>query len=301
MKVILAVTLLFLLIIITTLFGMADANPVVMTPPIVNANNMKTSCLISNINGEFWASVDIEYAMNTILSYGDSFLTPHLGQYDVIANSLYANYPIPLSAKNIRIQINGQEINWQYDNKGFCHIFGSNLPRINWTIKPVPKTFTIAVHYDQPIPTNNPFNSIAGQYALVQPLIPRFGSTDTPSFPLYSWSDYGATSATFTIKSGVDASLLDAYWIAIGNGSLSKVQYLTHSSKEMAFQVRGQDMPNSLKASDEQLFPYGLVITINQANLPNPSPSVPEFSWLTILTLLLTIPIAIAIIRKRVK
>ena len=32
---------------------------------------------------------------------------------------------------------------------------------------------------------------------------------------------------------------------------------------------------------------------------PSPSPSVPEFSWLAILPILLTIPIALAIVRKR--
>jgi hypothetical protein len=33
----------------------------------------------------------------------------------------------------------------------------------------------------------------------------------------------------------------------------------------------------------------------------NPTPSVPEFSWLTILPLLLTIPIALAMVRKRLQ
>ena len=272
MKVILIATL-FSLLIGTGFVGMVNANPIAMTPPIVNANNMKTSCSISKIKGELWASVDIEYFMNTILSYGDSFLTPHLGRYDVVANSLDANYPMPLSAKNISIQINKQEINWQYDNKGFCYIFGSNLPEINWTIKPVPKTFTISVHYNRPIPNNSASNSIAGEYILVQPLIPRFGSIETPSFPLYSWSDYGATTASFSIQSGLDVSLADAYWIAIGDGSLSKVEFSKNSSKEMLFQIEGQSMPNSLRVSGEQLFPYGLVITINVTN------SNVNFNW----------------------
>jgi hypothetical protein len=34
---------------------------------------------------------------------------------------------------------------------------------------------------------------------------------------------------------------------------------------------------------------------------PTPTPSVPEFSWLTILPLLLTIPIVLAIVRKRLQ
>ena len=39
----------------------------------------------------------------------------------------------------------------------------------------------------------------------------------------------------------------------------------------------------------------------SDSDTPSPTPSIPEFSWLTILPILLTIPIALAIIRKRVK
>ena len=42
-------------------------------------------------------------------------------------------------------------------------------------------------------------------------------------------------------------------------------------------------------------------ISTSSFEIPTPSPSVPEFSWLTILPILLTIPIALAIVRKRLQ
>jgi hypothetical protein len=290
------VSLMVAMIVGVSSVGIVSANPIAMTPPIVNANNMKTSCSISNTNGELWASVDIEYTMNTILSYGDSVATQHLGTYNVVDSSLDAHYPMPLSAKNISIQINKQEIQWQYKDKEVCHIFGSNLPVINWTINPVPKTFTVTVHYDQPIPTNSPNNSIMGHYALVLPLIPRFGSTDTPSFPLYSWFDYGITSSTFSIQTGLYASLIDGYLIARGNGSLSKADYSTNNTQEIQFQINGQTMPNF---PELQTFPFGAVITINGEGSPTSSSSVPEFPIIAIIPLMIALFLSTIMIKYK--
>ena len=39
--------------------------------------------------------------------------------------------------------------------------------------------------------------------------------------------------------------------------------------------------------------------TNGSSTIPSPSSSVPEFSWLTILPILLTIPIALVVVRKR--
>ena len=307
MKAILAIALVSMLIVIS-FAGIVTANPNIMitgNPPIVSATFTKTDCSIYNINGQPWASVEIVYSMNTIHSYGDTFEVPYSGQHNIVTNKLEAHYTMPLSAKNISIQTNNQEINWQYDNKGLIHIFDSNLPTINWTIQPVPKTFDITVHYEQPIPSTSLSNSYLGQYALVLLLIPRFGSTDTPSFPLYSWFDYGITSSTFSIQNGLDANLIDAYLIA-HNGSLSKAEYSTINSQEMQFQIKGVRMTNF---PEQQTFPYGAVITINDeinptpspTTSPTPSPSVPEFSWLTILPILLAIPIVLITVRKRLQ
>jgi hypothetical protein len=304
----LVTTLLLLVLICTVFVGLVNANPNIMitgNPPIVSATFTKTDCSIYNINGQPWASVEIVYSMKTIHSYGDTFEVPYSGQHNIVTNKLEAHYPMPLSAKNINIQINNQEINWQYDTKGFIHIFDSNLPTINWTIQPVPKTFDITVHYEQPIPSTSLSNSYLGQYALVLPLIPRFGSTDTPSFPLYSWFDYGITSSIFSIQNGLDANLIDGYLIAL-NGSLSKAEYSTINSQGMQFQIKGVRM---LNFPEQQSFPHGAVITINDevnptpspTTSPTPSPSVPEISWLTILSILLAIPIVLVIVRKKLQ
>jgi parallel beta-helix repeat protein len=42
-------------------------------------------------------------------------------------------------------------------------------------------------------------------------------------------------------------------------------------------------------------------ISTSSFEIPTPTPSVPEFSWLTILPIILTIPIALAIVRKRLQ
>jgi hypothetical protein len=241
--------------------------PIQNTPPIISASYTQTNCSIFNINGELWANVDIEYKMKAIYNLGNSFSRPYEGGFKIVTDTVNAHYPVPISAQNISVKINNQEISWQYDNKGFCHIFDLNLPEINWTIGPVPKTFTVSVHYVQPIPKNNPNSLDMGQYALVLPMIPRFGSTDTPSFPLYSWFDFGTSTSNLSIQAGQDITLLDAYLLERGNGSLSEVEYSTNNTREIQFQIQGQW--DSKFA--QQSFPYGAVIFSSQT-CPKSSP-----------------------------
>jgi hypothetical protein len=101
-------------------------------------------------------------------------------------------------------------------------------------------------------------------------LIPRFGSTDTPSFPLYSWYDFGTSSSEISIQAQPDFSLLNAYLIARGSGSLSEVnEYSINSTKEMRFQIHGQwDYTYS-----QQSFPFGAVVLISQTS-PNISTAI---------------------------
>lgn len=104
-------------------------------PPIVSADEVEVNASISRINGELWAKADIEYKMDTIHAFGESYYNSNYGETDnVVTDKLEAHYPIPLSAKNISVVVNDQERDWQMDNKGFCHIFDSNLPEMNWTI-----------------------------------------------------------------------------------------------------------------------------------------------------------------------
>ena len=59
-----------------------------------------------------------------------------------------------------------------------------------------------------------------------------------------------------------------------------------------------------LNNNSQTPFPYGLIIITNSADVsvsPTSSPSIPEMSLLTILTLLLSIPIVLIAIRKNAK
>jgi hypothetical protein len=252
-------------------------------PPIVNADEVQVNASISIINGQLWSKIDIEYKMNTIHALGESYYNSNLGETDyVVTDKLEAHYPIPLSAKNISVMINEQEKDWQMDNKGFCHIFDSNLPEINWTIQPVPNHFTINVHYEQPIPRTTESTAYLGQYALVFPLILRFGSTDTPSYPLYTWFDYGTTDAMFAIQTQAYISQINAYTIAT-NGTLPKIAYSTDNSAELLqFKISGSgdqilfqrySRNGNLVSNDPTLFPQVVVVTMNnettQSTFPN--------------------------------
>ncbi len=258
------------------------------TPPIISANHTETKCSIFNLDGELWANVDIEYQMKTIYNLGSSFSRRYEGDFKVVANTVNAHYPVPISAQNLSIKINNQEISWQYHDRRVCHIFDSNLPEINWTIGPVPKTFTINVHFAQPIPENSQNNSIPGEYALVLPLMPRFGSTDTPSFPLYSWYDFGTSSADISIEGVQDFSLLNAYLIERGNGAISEVkEYSINNTKEMQFQIQTQW--DSTYA--QQTFPFGAVIFISQTSPPVTSTETTTQNLLLIVIITLAIAV----------
>jgi hypothetical protein len=251
-------------------------------PPIVNADEVQVNASISNINGELWAKVDIEYKMDTIHALGESYYNSNLGETDnVVTDKLEAHYPVPLSAKNISVMVNDQEKDWQMANRDFCHIFDSSLPEINWTIQPVPQDFTITVHYEQPIPSTTESTAYLGQYALVFPLILRFGSTDTPSYPLYTWFDYGTTVATFTIQTQAYISQINAYSITFTG--LSKIGYSASNSAELLqFKISGNGNQILFQrysrnvtqvSNDSTLFPQGAVLTMNaqtaQSTFPN--------------------------------
>jgi hypothetical protein len=251
----------FTIILIFSIQGISSAQPTMGTgksPPIVNANEMQVNASISLVNQQLWASVDAQYSISTIYGLGQSYSVKYNGDngdFNVVTNKLEAHYPIPLSTKNISVEINNQEQNWQIDNNGFCHIFDSNLPEINWTIQPVPSHFTITVHYEEPIPSTTGSTAYLGQYALVFPLIPRFGSTDIASYPLYTWFEHGTTVASFTIQSQPDIYKINANSIDL-NGSLSKMTYsIDNMSKVIEMQISGNN--------EQAPFPYGAVITMN--------------------------------------
>ena len=63
------VTSIILLLMFSPLINFASANPSIppVTPPIVSVSNMQTNAEIFNVNGQLWATVDIDY--NTKIQY----------------------------------------------------------------------------------------------------------------------------------------------------------------------------------------------------------------------------------------
>jgi len=301
MKRILGISILLCLVLTALLFSLCAANPEIAPniPPIVNVDNMQTNAKISSINGQLWAKVDIDYKTYTIHGFGDSYLAQKKYSYtgdnssyikvQVVSNRLEAHYPYPLNAENLTVNVNNQTLQWQIDNKGFCHIFDSNLQEINWTIEPVPEDFVVHVHYEQPLQNTSVGSQYLGEYALVFPLIPRYGST-YPPYPLYSWLSYGTTTASFTI--GVDnyANEVKVYSIDGGGGGLTEMSYSGNINSTIAMQI-----PNANVRS----IPYGVVIIANSLTESILPTSVPEFSWLVNVSLLLSLFSVAAILKHR--
>jgi len=229
---------------------------------------MQAKAEISNVNGELWATVDIDYNTDTIHGLGDSYTVSlqkeyfppneqtHYLKIQVVSNKLEAHYPYPLNAKNLTVSVNNEKKEWQVDNKGYCHIFDSNLKEINWTIEPVPKTFSIRVHYEQPVAKTSANTKYLGEYALVFPLIPRYGSSNPP-YPLYSWFSYRTTSSSFTIHTNNLAKQVTAYSIDT-RGSLAQIDSTSNLGSTMQMQIQNNN--------EQKSFPYGLVVTINPVN-----------------------------------
>jgi hypothetical protein len=263
-------TLIILLLASLSLLSLVSANPSFPpdTPPIVSVSNMQANAEISNVNGQLWATVDIEYNTDTIRGLGDSYSVSlpkeyfppneptHYVKIQVVSNKLEAHYPYPLNAKNLTVSVNNEMKEWQVDNKGLCHIFDSNLKEINWTIEPVPKAFSIRVHYEQPIAKTSANTQYLGEYALIFPLIPRYGSTDPP-YPLYSWFSYRTTTSSFTIHTNNLVKQETAYSIDT-QGSLTPINSTSKLSSIMQLQIQNNN--------EQKSFPYGLVVTINPAN-----------------------------------
>jgi hypothetical protein len=85
------------------------------------------------------------------------------------------------------------------------------------------------------------------------------------------------------------------FWAEVSDGNSGYVSWPVHISKvpvhEGAFTLVSPPLP----------YDWGdIAIDTAPTRTPTSTPSVPEFSWLTILTLLLAIPIVLVIIRKTV-
>jgi hypothetical protein len=283
------------------LASVAKANPSIPPeiPPIVGVHEMNVNTTISKVNGVLWAKVDAEYRTNTIHGFGDSYvLTKEFSSVTdpspfititVISNRLEAHYPIPANATNITVKINDEEKDWQIDNKRFYHLFDTTHPEINWTISPVPRNFIVTTHYEHPISKTSELYEYLGDHALLLPLGPRYGSTDTPSYPLYSWFGYGTITAKFTIQTEPSITQIQVYSID-GRGTLTPLNY-TNSTKNGTENIQTVIS----KGTEETPFPHGAVVVFN-ANPETPEEPPQTTTAAVTITLVSVIVIATVLI-----
>jgi hypothetical protein len=189
-----------------------QANLTSSIPPMVTAQKMIVNATVIQVDGDFQVNVDAEYQMHTIYGLGDSYVTQNWGfglmvdpspyvTVTVTQDTLEAHYPIPSNASNISVKINGFETEWWQD-KGKFHLFGENIPQINWTISPVPRDFSVRVHYEEPISKTIEAYDYLGDYAFILPLFGRFGCSNI-SYPLYDWAGYSSTEYNIRIDSTI--------------------------------------------------------------------------------------------------
>jgi len=191
---------------------LVQANLTSSIPPKVTAPKINVNATVIQVDGEFQVNVDAEYQMHTVYGLGDSYVTQNWGfglmvdpspyvTVTVTQDTLEAHYPIPLNASNISVQINGHETEWWQD-KGKFHIFGENIPQINWTISSVPRDFSVRVHYEEPISRTTKDYDYLGDYAFTLPLYGRYGCS-LLSYPLYDWIGYPPVEYNIQIQSTI--------------------------------------------------------------------------------------------------
>jgi hypothetical protein len=273
-KIISAISSLILILVIVQLqyIDTAIANPSIppQIPPIVSVSRMNYNATISSFNNQLWAKVDVEYKTGTIYAFGDSYLLPKefaapadpspYIKYTVVTDKLDADYPIPLNSTNISVKVNNQETQWQMKDRSIYHLYGSNMPRIGWTIQSVQHGFTINVHYEHPL-----LKTSDKDYALIIPLGQRYSSTGAPTYPLYDWFGQGNPVASINIRTEQGISQIKAY--SINNaGTLSPISYSTSMYSTAAKATM------EINKAEQSPFPFGAVIVMNANHLQQPFP-----------------------------
>lgn len=254
------------------IIGSAIANPSIPPeiPPIVSVSQMNFNATISSFNNQLWANVDVEYNTSTIHAFGDSYLLPKefatptdpspYIKFTVVTDKLDADYPIPLDATNISVKVNNQDVQWQMKDRSIYHLYGSDMPRIGWTIQPVQHGFTINVHYEHPL-----LKTSDEEYALIIPLGQRYSSTGAPAYPLYDWFGQGNPVASINIRTEQVISQIKAYSIN-NTGTLSPISY----SNSMYGTVNQATM--EINKAEQTSFPFGAVIVMNTNPSQQPFP-----------------------------
>jgi hypothetical protein len=230
-------------------------------PVVVTVPKMTVSVTVSDNNGVFYAEVDSTYQTETVYKIGDTFAAGIKIAFDRID----AYYPVPLNATNISVEANGSSQNWTYRPTGFTHLFGVNLPLINWTLTPVPENFTLTTHYQNRIPRTDSTYAYLGEYALLVPLESRYGlDSISGNYSGYSWFGFSENvNAQFDIKMQSSLSNIHAYSIS-NLGTLTPLDITASNENEMQFELPKSD-----------LFPFGVVLTFDE-NSSNPQPFAVE-------------------------
>lgn len=202
--------------------NLAYGYPTVEVPPKVKVTETIVNASISRVSGKLWAKIDAEYKVQAIYAYGDSYLAENYGmglvlypdspylQATVTQDVLEVHYPIPSDAVNISVWLDSKKVSVQHDAHGYYHLFGTYLEEINWTISPVPKNFTVKVHYEQPVSETTATYAYLGEYALTLPMYGRLGCSNI-SYPLYSW--YGYPPNNYRIQIETCLPTLNVYLI----------------------------------------------------------------------------------------
>jgi hypothetical protein len=266
----------------------AIANPSIPSeiPVIVTVPEMRINATITIINGEGYAKVDSAYQTTTVYKFGDAYNDGHI---KIAYDRIDAYYPIPINSRNITVQMDGQEINWTYRSKSFSHLFGVNLPNLNYSISPVPQKFLLTTHYEYPIQTTNTY-AYLGTYAYLIPLESRYGlDAISGNYPGYSWVGWSNNSiAYFNIKLNSAFTNIHAY--SINNiGTLKQLNFQAAADNTVDIQ-----MPMT------GIAPFGLVLTFDK--IPESTQGFPIFlTIIAIVVPLFAVTIGLLYYRKRAK
>ncbi len=281
---------------IPALLPAAEANPGPSTQiaPVVNVPDIQVEATVSQVVDELWAKVDATYTMSTLYAYGDALLTPNYGMgllsnpSDYVAvtvayDALDAYYPIPLNATNISFKMDGSELNWTTRQQVF-HLFGTDLPEVEWRIQHIPRNFLVTAHYEFPIQRTGETYGYLGEYGFVFPLGARYDLKEIPDYGYTGYPWFGNSAAHFSIK--IDTSLNNSSTFSIdGFGALKPMTSSFSREGGMAkieFTVSGSNASDYTTTNS-----YGIVTILNT------SESVSE--PFTMLTLLAGISVAVAI------
>jgi hypothetical protein len=277
-------TALAVLLILAISFQLALLNAVTANSPsippdipvIVTVPDMQINAEIIQRNGVY-ATVDSIYQTTTIYKFGDTY---NNGKIRIAFNRIDAYYPLPVGSKNIQVQIDGLDLNWTDRYRGFTHLFDSDLPNINWSISPVPQTFSLSTHYEFTVPKTSPANAYLGTYACLIPLESRYGlDAISGNYSGYSWVGW-STNSSALVRIKIDPSFSNAHLYSINNvGTLTEVKF--QLSKDNIAETQIQLIGSSR--------PFGLVLTFDKSEESPLQSTTPILIASLIIVLLVTL------------